>query len=92
MYDTLQSPLSINVGRYLGLSRSSSSVGGKGGVIDQEANVVIAGAVPSNDSREGRGSEVGRSVIQKNYLATIYQVNQGVKSRLISVISMKLKS
>ena len=52
MYDTLQSPLSINVGRYLGLSRSSSSVGGKGGVIDQE-NVVIAGTLPSNDSREG---------------------------------------
>ena len=90
MYDTLQSPLSINVGRYLG-SRSSSSVGGKGGVIDQ-ANVVIAGTVPSNDSRKGRGSELGRRVIQKNYLAAIYQVNQGVKSRIISVISMKLKS
>ena len=59
MYDTLQSPLSINVGRYLG--SKSSSVGGKGGVIDQ-ANVVLAGTMPSNGSREGRGSGVVRSL------------------------------
>ena len=71
--------------------RAAQSVEREGSLIRQMSSSQ-AQCLQMAAGKEGEVEWVGAWLIYKNHLAAIYQVNQGVKSRIISLSSMKLKS